>query len=157
MNTNKLDSPKWDCEECQYISDFMDLESEGDCCGVCGRKIHQIKLAWEKYYKDLEVEYILDRYTSLNEKIEEEHITREEKMKDLKDLTIGDTVYIGSYSSLGASSEGDEKIKDILVKYDENTGEKYNVIVCSDFMKFDARSGDGINGIMYYIESTTKI
>jgi hypothetical protein len=152
MNTNKLDSPKWDCEECQYISDFMDLESEGDCCGVCGRKIHQIKLAWEKYYKDLEVEYILDRYTSLNEKIEEEHIT-----KDLKDLTIGDTVYIGSYSSLGASSEGDEKIKDILVKYDENTGEKYNVIVCSDFMKFDARSGDGINGIMYYIESTTKI
>lgn len=64
----------------------------------------------------------------------------------------GDTVYMDCLSSMGASSAGDIKITKTKYKYDENTGEKYKVIIVEGGAKFDSRNGEPLNKqSMYYI------
>jgi len=69
----------------------------------------------------------------------------------LKDIKVGDEVYVGCYTSMGASSEGNQTVTDVKVKFDEDTGEPYNVIYLGEH-KFDTRNGGAINApTMYYI------
>lgn len=70
----------------------------------------------------------------------------------LKDLKIGDDVWCGGDS--GFTTNETEKIKNITTKYDENTGEPFNVIWLSGNRKFDSRNGSPINPPWaYYIRS----
>ena len=74
-------------------------------------------------------------------------------MKNLLKKVVGDTVYKECYSSMGASSTGNETITKISFKYDEDTGKKYKVIhtKCGTW---DSRTGDSISNksSMFYIE-----
>jgi len=73
-------------------------------------------------------------------------------MKELKDIEIGDTVYVDGMSSFCASSAGEEKVTNVKTKYDEDTGEPYKVICCGNH-HFDSRDGWAIKGpSAYYIE-----
>jgi hypothetical protein len=74
---------------------------------------------------------------------------------DLSFAKKGDTVNIECYSGMG--SGGPSKVKNILVKFDPDTGEKYNVIVVDDNHQFDCRTGDAMNApTAYYINSFIK-
>jgi hypothetical protein len=71
-------------------------------------------------------------------------------MKTLKEITIGDTVITDGDSSF--CSRDEEKVINITVKYDENSGEPYNVIWVDGDRAFDSRTGDAINPpLAYYI------
>ena len=71
--------------------------------------------------------------------------------KKLKDLKIGDKVVCDGDS--GFCDRSIEKIKDITIQYDKNTGEKYTIIHLDGDQQFDTRNGDCIKGAMaYYIE-----
>lgn len=145
-------TPKFDCKECQYISDYMDLDGEGECCGVCGRKIKDIKNEWDNLFKFLNEEYFESKVSDLYEKYENKEINEKRK---LSELTVNDKVYVDCMSSLGASSCGYSLISEVVKKFDENTGEEYKVFLVDD-RKFDSRNGSEIrkDGIgMFYIES----
>lgn len=67
-------------------------------------------------------------------------------------IKVGDEVYVGCYTSMGASSEGNQKVTELKTKYDEDTGEPYTVICLGDH-KFDGRNGGAMNSpTMYYID-----
>ena len=61
---------------------------------------------------------------------------------DLKDLEKGNKVWCGGDS--GFCDDGIEKVKKIEWKFDENTGEKYKVVILSEKRKFDTRDGSAI-------------
>jgi len=72
---------------------------------------------------------------------------------ELLNIKKGDFVYKDCVSSMGASSTGLQEVKEIIYKYDEDTGAKYNVIVTKDGSKWDSRNGGPYSGSpMFYIE-----
>jgi hypothetical protein len=84
--------------------------------------------------------------------------TTTQAMKPLTELQAGDTVYLDCPSSLGASSTGTKTIQDIQFKYDEDTGDKYRVIVLGSGDKYDSRNGGRMprtGGGFFYITSNT--
>lgn len=74
-------------------------------------------------------------------------------MSKLIEKKIGDEVYIDCFSSMGSSSCGDIKITDVVIKYDSDTGEPFNVII-TDEDAWDSRTGLNYTNpnYMYYIE-----
>ena len=65
---------------------------------------------------------------------------------------VGDMVYISCYTSMGASSEGDQKVTEIKVRYDHISGQAYDVICFGDH-EFHGITGEPIKGpTMYYID-----
>jgi len=65
-------------------------------------------------------------------------------------VKVGDIINIQCYS--GHGDGGPTKVDDILIKYDSDTGEKYNVIVVNGNHQFDSRTGNAINSpTMYYM------
>ena len=74
---------------------------------------------------------------------------------ELKDLEIGDRVWCGGDS--GFCDESVERVKGIEWKFDEDTGEKYKVIVLKGNRKFDSRDGGAITSpTAYYIKPTVQ-
>jgi len=69
----------------------------------------------------------------------------------MKDLKVGDKVWMGCYTSMGASSEGESTIEEVDYRYDEKTGSKYKVYkVGSDWFN---EAGCCLNkDSMFYIE-----
>lgn len=69
----------------------------------------------------------------------------------MKDLKVGDKVWMGCYTSIGASSEGESTIEKVEYRYDEMTGERYKVYkVGSDWYN---QAGCSLNKeSMFYIE-----
>ena len=66
-------------------------------------------------------------------------------------IKVGDEVYVECYTSMGASSEGNQTVTELKTKYDEDTGKPYNVI-CLGKHKFDGRDGGAMNSpTMYFI------
>jgi hypothetical protein len=66
---------------------------------------------------------------------------------------VGDKVYIDGYTSMAQQNSGEETIKDIDIRYDEVTGEKFNIYkVGGDW--YDSRDGSCYSNknSMYYIE-----
>jgi hypothetical protein len=64
---------------------------------------------------------------------------------------IGEKVWMDGYTSFGGGQKI-VKITDIHARYDQDTGDPYNVI-CIDAHHFDSRTGEAINEpTMYYIE-----
>jgi len=61
---------------------------------------------------------------------------------ELIDLQAGNMVWCGCNS--GFCDDGIEKVQSIEYKYDEDTGEKYKVIILSGNRKFDSRSGKAL-------------
>lgn len=57
----------------------------------------------------------------------------------MTNFKIGDELYIDGIS--GFCYPEWERIKDIAIKYDEDTGEKYQVLIFEGDRKFDARNG----------------
>ena len=75
-----------------------------------------------------------------------------EKTKPLSELKVGDIVWCGGDSSFCDDSK--EEIKKITTKYDEDSGEPYNVIWLDGDRKFDARHGGAMNSpTAYYIQA----
>jgi len=71
--------------------------------------------------------------------------------RPLPEFKAGDRVQVECYSGHGDPFVG--TIKQIKVKYDEDTGDPYKVIVLNDGHQFDAVSGTAITEpTMYYIE-----
>lgn len=71
-------------------------------------------------------------------------------MKNLTELVTGDKVWCDGDSSFCDGST--DTIKNIKVKYDENTGEPYNIIILSGDRRFDSRNGNALNPpTAYYI------
>ncbi len=67
----------------------------------------------------------------------------------LSDVGVGDYVITECFTSMGTG--GKSKVTEIKVKYDEDTGEGYNVICCGTH-HFDGRDGVAMNApTMYYI------
>jgi hypothetical protein len=75
------------------------------------------------------------------------------EIEDFSEIKEGDSVYVNSYSSMGASSEGEAKVIKITKKYDEDTGEPYNQIHLEGGgpFVFDSRNGSGVGKSMFYI------
>jgi len=70
----------------------------------------------------------------------------------LNEVNIGDKVYIDGYTSMAQQNFGVRDVIDIKYKYDEDTGERYKVIVINAG-EFDSRTGESLNkNSMYYIE-----
>ena len=66
---------------------------------------------------------------------------------------VGDKVYIDGYTSMAQQNSGEETIKDIDIRYDEVTGEKFDIYkVGGDW--YDSRDGGCYSNknSMYYIE-----
>jgi hypothetical protein len=71
----------------------------------------------------------------------------------LSEINIGDKVYIDGYTSMAQQNSGVRNVIDTKYKYDEDTGERYKVIVINNG-EFDSRTGASLNGnSMYYIET----
>ena len=67
---------------------------------------------------------------------------------------VGDTVYVDGYTSMAQQNSGREVIDKITTKYDEETGEPYDVIWINKNHQFDSRSGIAITPpTMYYIDN----
>lgn len=70
---------------------------------------------------------------------------------NLKNVKVGDNVIIGGDSGFCAP-DYTYKVTEITIKYDENTGEQYNVIHCGDRL-FESRNGQAISPpLAYYIK-----
>lgn len=68
----------------------------------------------------------------------------------LKNIKIGDEVLICGMTSFATDSK--EKVTNIKIKYDEDSGEPYNVIQIGKDWLFDSRTGNAITSpTMYYI------
>ena len=66
------------------------------------------------------------------------------------EISKGDNVWIDCDASF-VTAGGYHTVTEVKIKYDEDTGEPYNVICC-DKHEFDARSGGAITPpTMYYI------
>lgn len=68
-------------------------------------------------------------------------------------VNVGDKVYVDGYTSMAQQNSGEEKIKKIDFRYDEKTGEKFDIYkVGSDW--YDSRDGSCYSNknSMYYIE-----
>ena len=77
-------------------------------------------------------------------------------MKELEDLKVGDIVYCTGDSGFCDSSY--EKIKKIKKRFDNKTGDPYQVIVLSGNRRFDGRDGHAINPpYAYYIIAKEKV
>lgn len=74
--------------------------------------------------------------------------------KELKDLEVGNKVWCGGDSGFCRSDI--EKVEKIEWKFDEDTGEKYKVIVLSGSRKFDSRNGVAITPPKAYYLMATK-
>ena len=75
---------------------------------------------------------------------------REPIKKPLAEIEVEDKVWRGGDSGFCRSDI--ETVKDIAYKYDEDTGEKYKVIILAGNRKFDSRTGYAINPpLAYYI------
>ena len=68
-------------------------------------------------------------------------------MIDLAKVKAGNKVYIDCDS--GFCHGGWELVTRIKIKYDEDTGQQYNVICCDDH-EFDSRTGDAITPPLAY-------
>lgn len=69
---------------------------------------------------------------------------------ELKDLEVGNKVWCGGDS--GFCYNDIETVEKIQFKFDEDTGEKYKVIVLSGDRKFDSRNGNALNPpLAYYL------
>jgi hypothetical protein len=74
---------------------------------------------------------------------------------ELTALEEGNKVWCGCNS--GFCHDDIEIVKSIEWKYDENTGEKYKVIILSENRKFDSRSGKAITvPTAYYLAPTEQ-
>jgi hypothetical protein len=74
---------------------------------------------------------------------------------ELKDLQAGDRVWCGGNS--GFCDNGIETVRRIDWKFDEDTGEKYKVIILSGGRKFDSRNGKPITPpTAYFIKPTEQ-
>lgn len=69
----------------------------------------------------------------------------------MKDLKVGDKVWMGCYTSIGASSEGECTIEAVDYRYNQKTGEKYKVYKVGSSW-YNEAGGDIEGGSMYYIE-----
>ena len=68
----------------------------------------------------------------------------------LKNIKVDDDVTICCMSSFATDSK--EKVTNIKIKYDEDSGESYNVIQIGKDWLFDSRTGNAITSpTMYYI------
>jgi hypothetical protein len=68
-------------------------------------------------------------------------------------VKIGDKVYVDGYTSMAQQNSGEYTIEDIGIRYDEVTGEKFNIYkVSGDW--YDSRDGNcwSNKNSMYYIE-----
>ena len=83
--------------------------------------------------------------------IEKKKLIKEAKVvKTLSEHVIGDSVWCGGDSSFCDNST--DKIENIIVQYDNNNGEPYNVIILSGNRRFDSRNGQALTPPMaYYI------
>jgi hypothetical protein len=73
----------------------------------------------------------------------------------MKTYKVGDTVRVEGYTSF--CTPYDAKVRDIITKYDEDTGKPYPVYVMNDGDTFDGRDGSAIKGAtMYYIDLEDK-
>lgn len=70
------------------------------------------------------------------------------KYKKLKDLVVGDLVLCTGDSSFCDPSY--EKVKRITIKYDEDSGNPYNVIWISGGQSFDSRNGSPLSPPLAY-------
>ena len=74
---------------------------------------------------------------------------------ELKNLEVGNKVWCGGDSGFCYSDI--EKVKRIEWKFDEDTGEKYKVIILSGSRKFDSRNGGAITPPKaYYLMATEQ-
>ncbi len=68
----------------------------------------------------------------------------------LKNIKIGDSVNVCAMTSFGNDSK--EVIAGIKIKYDEDSGEPYNVIQIGEDWLFDSRTGNAITSpTMYFL------
>jgi len=68
----------------------------------------------------------------------------------LKNIKVDDEVTICGMTSFATDSK--EKVTNIKIKYDEDSGESYNVIQIGKDWLFDSRTGNAITSpTMYYI------
>jgi hypothetical protein len=73
-------------------------------------------------------------------------------MKKLTEVVTDDLVWCGGDS--GFCQDDIEKVVDVIVKYDENTGIPYNVIILNGDRRFDSRNGVALNPpTAYYIKA----
>lgn len=70
-----------------------------------------------------------------------------------KKFKVGDYIWLNCYTSHGASSEGYITVTNIKYKYDEDTGDPYEVI-CFEDLEFNAETGESLTkSDMFYIET----
>lgn len=69
----------------------------------------------------------------------------------MKDLKVGDKVWMGCYTSIGASSEGESTIEEVEHRYYEKTGVKYKVYKVGSHW-FNQTGGCISENSMFYIE-----
>jgi len=62
----------------------------------------------------------------------------------LENKQIGETVYMGCASHIGADKDGDIEIIDIEVRFDGTIGENYNVLVTNEG-NWDSRTGNSVD------------
>lgn len=68
-----------------------------------------------------------------------------------ENIKVGDEVYVDCYTSMGQSSTGYRPVTKIKTKYDEDTGEPYNVIHVAGGT-YDGRDGSATkDSSMFYI------
>lgn len=73
----------------------------------------------------------------------------------LEDLDVGNKVWCGGDS--GFCHNSIENVAEIDWKFDEDTGEKYKVVVLSGGRKYDSRSGNPMTPpLAYYLMATDQ-
>lgn len=73
---------------------------------------------------------------------------------EIKDLVEGNKVWCGGNS--GFCDNDVEEVKGIEFKFDEDTGEKYKVIILSGGRKFDSRTGEAMTPPTAYFLMATE-
>lgn len=156
-----MEKPKFlDCPECQSISDNINTATIKDRCNSCGRKVADIYQMWDQYYEDESISNLIDSMDKTTDNynqstqtfIETQSRIREANQKKITDLKVGDVVYLDCDQGLGQSSCGREVISDIIVRYNEVTGEPYKLICLSGSnMKFDMNGNQTGKWGMFYI------
>jgi len=73
---------------------------------------------------------------------------------ELKDVNKGNKVWCGCNS--GFCDDSIQQVKEILFKFDEDTGEQYKVIVLSEDHRFDSRNGKAITPPIAYCIMPTE-
>jgi hypothetical protein len=68
-------------------------------------------------------------------------------------VKVGDKVYVDGYTSMAQQNSGEDTIKEIGVRYDEVTGEKFDIYKVGGSW-YDSRDGGchSNKNSMYYIE-----